>query len=169
MATTKTFTLGLFGEKMKLSCGVIIINEENELFLAHSTGNKFYDIPKGMLDENENPSDCAVRECLEETSIIIDKNQLIDLGEHKYNKEKNLHLFIYPVNKSDINLESLVCNSFFICPYTKKEKPEADGFKWFNQNELTENCAKSMGKLLGKLKEEGLFIYSNYQKNKIKP
>lgn len=153
---------------MKISCGVIIINENNEIFLAHSTGNKFYDIPKGLMDEGETPIESAIRECKEETSIILDKSRLIDLGEHKYNREKNLHLFIYPVMKSDINLDILVCNSFFTCPYTKKEKPEADGFEWFSQDLLTEKCAKSMGKLLNKLKNENLLEYEQSKNNKLK-
>ena len=39
---------------MTTSCGVIILNEYNEMFMGHSTGNKFHDLPKGMLDEGEN-------------------------------------------------------------------------------------------------------------------
>lgn len=142
---------------MKTSCGVIIINEQNELFMGHSTGNKFYDIPKGLLDEGETEYQCALRECNEETSIDLSNKSLKDLGLFPYNKEKNLHLFIVFLNKNEIELENLVCNSFFEDFYTKKMKPEVDEFKWVSLNELTEHCAKSMGKLLNKLKEEGVF------------
>ena len=79
------------------------------------------------------------------------------LGLFPYNKEKNLHLFIVFLNKNEIELENLVCNSFFEDFYTKKMKPEVDEFKWVSLDELTEHCAKSMGKLLNKLKEEGVF------------
>lgn len=142
---------------MKTSCGVIIVNEQNELFMGHSTGNKFYDIPKGLLDEGETEYQCALRECNEETSIDLSNKSLKDLGLFPYNKEKNLHLFIVFLNKNEIELENLVCNSFFEDFYTKKMKPEVDEFKWVSLNELTEHCAKSMGKLLNKLKEEGVF------------
>lgn len=144
---------------MKTSCGVIIINEYNEIFMGHSTGNKFYDIPKGLLDPGENEMQCAIRECKEETSIDIDSNLLQELGLFSYNKEKNLHLFLISMKKSDIPMETLVCNSFFEDFYTKKLKPEVDGFKWISLETLTESCAKSMGILLNKLKNEQKIVY----------
>lgn len=142
---------------MKISCGIIIINENEEVFMGHSTGNKFFDIPKGMLEENESSILCAIRECEEETSLKFRQEELIDLGEYKYNREKNLHLFLVFVKKESIKLEELVCNSFFEHLYTKKMVPEADYFQWISLNQLTENCAKSMGKLLNKLNEDGVF------------
>ena len=45
-------------------------------------------------------------------------------------------------------------------------KPEVDEFRWISLDNLTENCAKSMGKLLNKLKDENVFIPLN-QKFKI--
>lgn len=146
---------------MKTSCGIIIINEYNELFMGHATGNKFFDIPKGMLEENEEPVVCAIRECKEETSLIFSDTQLKELGVFPYNREKNLHLFLIYVNKEDIIIEDLVCNSFFENYYTKKMQPEVDYFSWISLNELTENCAKSMGKLLNKMKNDGLFEAKN--------
>ncbi len=136
---------------MKTSCGVLIVNEFNEIFVGHSTGNKFFDIPKGMLDEGEIPIDCAIRECQEETSIILTKEELKDLGLFKYNKEKNLHLFFTEVMKSSIDLNSLVCTSMFEHYYTKKLVPEVDSFKWIGFNEIDSHCAKSMAKLLNSI------------------
>lgn len=136
---------------MKTSCGVLIINEFNEILVGHSTGNKFYDIPKGMLEEEENPTDCVIRECKEETSIELFKETLKDLGIFKYNKEKNLHLFSIQVKKDSINLDSLVCTSMFEHYYSKKILPEVDSFKWISFNEIDSNCAKSMAKLLNSL------------------
>lgn len=153
---------------MKTSCGVIIINEFNELFMGHSTGNKFYDIPKGLLDEGENELTCALRECMEETSIDLRDKKLEDIGLHAYNKEKNLHLFLVSVKKEEINLDTLVCNSFFEDYYTKKLKPEVDGFKWIALEEIKQNTAKSMGQLLTKLKDNNIIVYKdNNNKPKI--
>ncbi len=142
---------------MKTSCGVLIINEFNEIFVGHSTGNKFFDIPKGLLDEGETPIDCAIRECKEESSIVLDKKNLIDLGLFKYNKEKNLHLFLIKVKKDSIDIGSLVCTSMFEHVYTKKMLPEADYFKWMKYEDVTNDCAKSMGKLLKSLIENNTF------------
>jgi predicted NUDIX family NTP pyrophosphohydrolase len=136
---------------MKTSCGVLIINELNEILVGHSTGNNFFDIPKGLLDDGEVPIDCAIRECKEETSIDLQKEKLVDLGLFKYNKEKNLHLFFTEVKKDSINLNSLVCTSMFEHIYTKKLLPEVDSFKWMSVSEIDTTCAKSMAKLLNNI------------------
>lgn len=155
---------------MKISCGIIILNEFNEMFVGHSTGNKFYDIPKGLLDENENELECALRECKEETSIDLSNQKLETLGLFPYNKEKNLYLFVTSIKKENIVIKDLVCNSFFEDFYSKKMKPEVDGFKWISIDEITQNCAKSMGILLNKLKNENLLNYKSEIKasNKLK-
>lgn len=152
---------------MKTSCGVIIINELNELFMGHSTGNKFYDIPKGLLDEGENELSCALRECMEETSIDLSHKNLEDIGLHAYNKEKNLHLFLVSIKKEEIDLNSLVCNSFFEDYYTKKLRPEVDEFKWISLEDIKANTAKSMGVLLNKLKDNHIIMYKE-NTNKLK-
>ena len=36
-----------------ISCGVIILNEFDEILMGHSTGNTFYDLPKGGVEEGE--------------------------------------------------------------------------------------------------------------------
>lgn len=143
---------------MKLSCGIIIINEHSQLLMGHATGQSFYDIPKGGLDENEEPIVCAIRECGEETSIVFTTSQLKDLGEYKYNAAKNLHLFTVFVKSNDYNLSQLKCESFFEHPMSKKVLPEVDGFKWVDISEesFNKHCAKSMAKLLLKLKNDGL-------------
>jgi 8-oxo-dGTP pyrophosphatase MutT (NUDIX family) len=141
---------------MKISCGIIIINELNEIFLAHSTGNDFFDIPKGLLEENELPINCAIRECFEETSILLKEENVSELGLFPYNKEKNLHLFYTKVKKANILIDKLVCSSFFKDYYTQQMRPEADFFKWIDINEIEGNCAKSMEKLLTHIKSKNL-------------
>lgn len=139
---------------MKISCGVLIINEQNEILLGHVTGQKHFDIPKGILDENESYLDCAIRECQEETGFNLDKTRMIDCGLFDYLKDKKLYLFQYNVNKSEIDESKLVCNSFFEHFYTKKLTPEVDGFEWVNTNNIKEKCAKNMGNLLEKIFKE---------------
>lgn len=134
---------------MDVTCAVLIVNEHNEMFLAHSTGNHFYDLPKGVRDPDETSLSAAVRECKEETSIVIDPNLLEDLGERKYNSAKNLHLFRVNVKKDDIDMSSLVCESMFEDRFGRK-RPEADGFMWveISKENIEKNCTKSMIKLL---------------------
>lgn len=136
---------------MKKSCGIIILNENNEILLGHVTGQKHNDIPKGMLEDNEKEIDCAIRECSEETSLVFEKESLIELGEYSYLKDKLLHLFLVNVKKSDIDLTKLKCESYFEHYYTKKQMPEVDGFNWFDLNGVENHLAKTMGGLLKKI------------------
>lgn len=49
----------------------------------------YWDIPGGRVEENELPRDAAVRECLEETGISIDKENLTIIHEDsQFDKEK---------------------------------------------------------------------------------
>jgi putative (di)nucleoside polyphosphate hydrolase len=145
---------------MKTSCGVMILNEHNEILMGHVTGQKFNDIPKGMLEEEELPLACALRECHEETSLILQESRMQEIGLQPYNKEKNLHLFLYCVKKEEVIMQSLECKSFFEHFYSKKMVPEVDSFSWVALNEVETMCAKSMGKLLTKLANNGLLKYN---------
>ncbi|MFG6120121.1 NUDIX domain-containing protein [Thalassobacillus sp. B23F22_16] len=128
----------------KLSAGLILSN--GEMFLGcHSTGNWFYDLPKGEVGEEEDPRSTCVREVREETNLDIPKDKLVDLGVFDYNPKKGLHLFLLKVDKLP-NTAEMSCSSCFIHRYTKKETPEVDGYKyiWFGEQEnyMTKNMVK---------------------------
>lgn len=152
---------------MKTSCGVIILNEYNEILMGHVTGQKFNDIPKGLLDEGEQPLACALRECQEETSLVLQEFRMLEIGLQPYNKEKNLHLFLYCVKKEEIDLSTLDCQSFFEHFYSKKMVPEVDSFSWVALSDVENQCAKSMGKLLTKLATNKLLGYNNNYSNAV--
>lgn len=134
----------------KISCGILIINEKKQLLMGHVTGQSFFDIPKGTLDEDESPLQCAIRECGEETSLVFTEIDLQDIGLLKYNTVKDLYLFKTFIKSDDVNIDKLVCNSFFEHFASKKLLPEVDGFKWvdINNDEFNKHCAKSMAKVL---------------------
>lgn len=134
---------------MDLTCGVLIINECNELLLAHSTGNNFYDLPKGLKDPGETPLQAVVRECFEETSIQLDPETVTDLGQFPYNSKKNIHLFKVSVEKASIDINALVCTSMFEHRFLGM-LPEADEFIWIelSKENIEKYCTKSMIKLL---------------------
>jgi len=78
---------------MKRSAGVLLYREREgalEVLLAHP-GGPFYrnkdagawTIPKGELDDSEEPRTCAARELVEETGISIAVDALRELGEIK--------------------------------------------------------------------------------------
>ncbi len=133
---------------MKISAGTIILNEFNEIFLCKVTGQPQHDIPKGLIDDGEQPIDSAVRETMEETSIVLDKASLKDLGVFDYIKNKKLHLFFINVKKNDIDLTSLKCESFFENRYTKKMTPEVEGYVWVPINQIDKYVTTNMNNTL---------------------
>lgn len=130
----KEITYGVFFVKK--------INNENNLFMAHSTGNTFWDIPKGGGEFNETPIQSAIREVKEETGFDITEEELLDIGLFSYNRQKNMYIFLY-IGNQEFKPENGFCDSTFTCPHTGKERPEVDDFKYIPFSEVTKNCAKS--------------------------
>lgn len=95
-----------------LSCGVLCYTNDQRLLLCHPTGQDFWDIPKGKIEEGETERQAAIRELREETGIISEARSLIELGPFSYNNKKRLHLFKYllPVG---FNVSSCYCTSNF--------------------------------------------------------
>jgi len=124
----------------KLSAG-IIITDGKQILLGHSTGNNFWDIPKGLVEDGENPYDTAIRETIEEFGLDFSDHTLVNLNEFKYSKSKNLHLFLATVELMPEPNECK-CDSYFDIGHGKK--PEIDNFKLFDLNSCSLVFCKSM-------------------------
>ncbi|MBM7553548.1 NUDIX domain-containing protein [Thalassobacillus pellis] len=136
----------------KLSAGLVLT--DGEKFLGcHSTGNWFYDLPKGEVDSEEEPLASCIREAKEETGIDVPSDELIDLGEFEYNQKKNLYLFVWKVEKLP-STERMHCTTYFTHYYTGKETPEVDGYKYIPFTESQQYTTKNMDKVLQKVFEE---------------
>lgn len=84
---------------MKETSGVILLNKFNHVLILKPSGtiNKDapWSIPKGQIDENEEPIDAAVRELEEEAGIIVEPENLTFLGESKYKSgKKKIYAFL---------------------------------------------------------------------------
>lgn len=135
-----------------ISCGVIILNELNEILMCHSTGNKFYDLPKGKMEKNETFEQTAVRETLEETGLDLKDKKLIFLGQYKYipaPRKKDLCLFLYKVKKDEIKIDELDCSTY--TEINGSNKKEVDGYKWIHINEIKKNTTIRMGNILSSI------------------
>ena len=113
----------------KITAAIVIINPRGDILGCHGTGkphNMGFDFPKGFVEPDETDMEAALRELREETSLVLDDDQLIDCGVYPHNKEKNIHLFIH---RTEIipDPNNLVCQSFFIL--NDKEYPECDFFE----------------------------------------
>jgi 8-oxo-dGTP pyrophosphatase MutT (NUDIX family) len=127
------------------SCGVLLLSPQRELLLCHATGAAHWDIPKGVGEPGETPSETAVRETFEETGVRLEPNRLLDLGRLVYRPGKDLHLF---ATWSDgIDPSTCVCTSQFR-DRRGRLVPEADAFEWTPFERVPQRCAKNMTKVL---------------------
>jgi predicted NUDIX family NTP pyrophosphohydrolase len=128
----------------KVSAAVIIYDPVKQVILAeHPTGRRWYkkdtkepetgvfSLPKGLIEEGEDPVESAIREIKEETDIDLDIKRLHYLGKYKYIKYKDLELFFYPLKEDEIDIKKCKCTSFFDGPNGKK-LPEVNGFSWLH-------------------------------------
>jgi len=139
--------------KKVVSSGIIVIYK-NQILLGHSTGNSFWDIPKGKIEKGETSIEAVVREAYEEFNFKLNKKRLKYLGFYNYNDYKNLELFLLEI-KTKPTSDLFKCNSYFVDKFGKPQ-PEIDEFSFFNFNIALEKMAFSMRKTLVKIfKEKG--------------
>jgi predicted NUDIX family NTP pyrophosphohydrolase len=135
----------------KITCATLII-QDNKVLMCHSTGNSHWDLPKGLIDDNETTIEAAKRELLEETGFNVDIPELKFMFQCKYSKEKDIALFLYS-GKQFFDVKKAQCNSFFK-NYYGKELPEVDDFCFFDINEAIEKTSKSMKTILMNIKDK---------------
>lgn len=135
-------------EKKRVSCGVLVFNARRELFVAHVTGQDWWDIPKGLLDAGEEPLYAALREASEEAGLVLSADALKDLGRLPYLPQKDLHLFVTTWPYPTLDLAFCKCTSFFECKKTGQDRPEVDAYKWIAIDAIPDHCGKYLTKLL---------------------
>lgn len=136
------------GNRKSVSGG-ILITCNGCILLGHATGTPNWDIPKGKIEEGESPIDGAVRETLEETGLVIDKEVLTEIGRMSYIKGKDLHLFRLEVD-SFIRTDIMKCSTY--CTTKRGDTIlEVDDYMWVPFSDVSMFVGKTMGKILDKL------------------
>jgi 8-oxo-dGTP pyrophosphatase MutT (NUDIX family) len=130
----------------RLSCGIVIVNQERELLLCHVTGGGHWDLPKGGIDASETPLDAALRETREETGLVLAAHELIELGRFAYSERKDLHLFATRMQRFDV--ARLWCESHFSEHWTGRRLPEMDAYGWFGFERAGALCSPKLARLL---------------------
>ena len=104
-----------------ISCGFIIFaRETGEILACHPTGRPegpemTHDIPKGHLEEGEQPFETALRELKEETGLELPEGAPVhEIGLVPYQKQKSLYLFSTSLPKAMLAPEKLHCDSKFV-------------------------------------------------------
>lgn len=137
----------------KISAG-LILTDKTKFLGCHSTGNYFYDIPKGSIEEGETPLEACIREVKEETGLIVGDEKLIDLGVFDYNYEKNLHLFLL-VKAQLPDATKMICTTHFEAK-TGKLLPEVDRFRYINFSDKEVFLTENMKRVIQKIEEQVL-------------
>lgn len=146
------------------AAGLFLMRKDLRFLVGHPTNHKpnFWSIPKGRLDENEEPLEAAVRETFEETNADVSKWRIVhNLPPVQYKRmKKTLHPFVLFETQNPIDFDEfeLKCNSFV--PESQGGFPEMDDFKWVTIEEgrgcLHESqlaCLDEIEKILDKLKK----------------
>jgi 8-oxo-dGTP pyrophosphatase MutT (NUDIX family) len=131
-----------------VSCAVLLLNEHAQLLLCHVTGKRWWDVPKGLQEPGETPRETALRELAEETGLVLEARELLDLGRFAYRPDKDLHFFAAFRASDALDLSACHCSSHFEDPRTGRPCPEVDAFEWVPFAQVGARCSKTMGQVL---------------------
>ncbi len=130
------------------SCGTIVGNRDGKILLAHVTGTRYWDIPKGVQEYDESPFDAAKRELYEETGLVFDDELFQEVGDFDYLTDKRLHLFLVRAPESLLSLSHLACTSYFSHKVTGLPTAEMDDFRWASRSDVVRLCTPEMASRL---------------------
>lgn len=130
-----------------VSCGVVLLDPDGRVLLAHATDTSHWDIPKGQGEEGEAPHAAALRELEEETGIVVAAGRLKDLGLFVYRRDKDLHLFAARARADELDLTRCTCTSMFPRRYDGTMIPEMDAFRWCAPDEVEHYASRSLTRL----------------------
>ena len=147
----------------KRSAGLVMFTLKDgnlKILLVHPGGpfftkkdNGYWGIPKGLIENNENILDAAIREFEEETGIKPG-GEYIPLGEIKQNSGKIVHAWAIEVK--DDSLSNFKSNTFELewPPNSgrKQSFPEVDKCAFFTFEEVEKKITPSQIPLLNNLK-----------------
>jgi 8-oxo-dGTP pyrophosphatase MutT (NUDIX family) len=130
-----------------VSCGIVLLDPDGRVLLAHATETSHWDIPKGHGEAGEAPHITALREMVEETGIAIEAARLKDLGLFVYRRDKDLHLFAARASADELDLSSCVCTSLFPRRSDGTLIPEMDAYRWATIDEVPKYASRSLTRL----------------------
>lgn len=115
---------------MDITCGTFLFDKNNLLLIGKASGGGNWSIPKGLLDEGEELIDCAVREFVEETGIVLNALDVKFIGTEPYkNKKKVLYAHICQSNKDKDEFTTPICHSMVEID-GREPFPEMECFEW---------------------------------------
>lgn len=130
-----------------VSCGIVLLDPDGRVLLAHATGTNHWDIPKGHGEVGETHAEAALREMVEETGLVIDVSRLVDLGRFLYRRDKDLYLFAARAAGDELDLSRCICTSLFPRRSDGVMIPEMDAYRWAPPIEVDHYASRSLARL----------------------
>ncbi|EEA00146.1 NUDIX hydrolase [Burkholderia sp. H160] len=130
-----------------VSCGIVLLDPDGRVLLAHATETTHWDIPKGHGENGEAPDVTALREMVEETGIALGAERLKDLGLFVYRRDKDLHLFAARASADELDLSTCTCTSLFPRRSDGALIPEMDDYRWASIDEIPRYASRSLTRL----------------------
>lgn len=127
--------------KPKLGGGFILLRPEDTSILALTRTDGLYDLPKGRVEPSETYLQAAIRECFEECSILIDEQEILNIGPFT-----NGSLVLYVAETRSIPQ---------ILPNEESGILEHVDYEWVDMNQF---CDNTLGYLIPLLREADLEI-----------
>jgi predicted NUDIX family NTP pyrophosphohydrolase len=150
----------------KRSAGVLLFRRggaETEFLLVHPGGPFWakkdagaWSIPKGQIEDEEEPRACAIRELEEELgpAPALDPGQLIELGSIRQGSGKVVEAW---AAEADFDPAALASNTFSMewppRSGSQQEFPEVDRAEWFGLEGAREKILSAQAELLDRLLE----------------
>ncbi|WP_153101647.1 NUDIX hydrolase [Paraburkholderia hayleyella] len=130
-----------------VSCGVVLLDPQGRVLLAHATQTSHWDIPKGHGEDGEAAHVTALREMAEETGIVFGPERLTDLGLFVFRRDKDLHLFAARAQACELDLTQCRCESFFPRLPDGLLIPEMDAYRWCAPDDVARYASRSLTRL----------------------
>jgi predicted NUDIX family NTP pyrophosphohydrolase len=144
----------------KRSAGILLFREAGDgpqVLLVHPGGPFWakrdlgaWSIPKGEVDEGEDPFACALREFAEELGSPPPDGEPVDLGQVR---QKSGKVVVAWALRGDIDADAITSNTFTMQwpprSGAMKEFPEIDRAAWFSLDEARERILPAQTPLPG--------------------
>lgn len=124
----------------RVGLGVLIFNDSNEILLGKrlaSHGEATWGPPGGHIEFSESFEDCAIREVIEETGLVIKDPEFLSITNDVFEKENKHYVSIFM--KVDFPQDQEIKNN---------EPDKVEEWQWFELSNLPLNLFLPLEKLI---------------------
>ena len=135
-------------------CDVFVVNQQSEVLLIRRSDNGFWALPGGCQNLGESARECAIRECREESGLIVEIEALLGVWSSKCYEYKN-----YPWKDNEFTHLLFSARSVGGELTTSEETTEAGWFPEAALPELSDGHAPRITFGFGWLRDHSLAPY----------